>query len=105
MKKIKNNEITICIVTKNRSFELSRLLKSLNKSAKISNLQIGINLGIEINTYKNLKKYTNLKINKIYFKKKTSPVIIKNYLYNLNLSKIKIFLDDDVEVNYNFLIK
>ena len=98
----KGNEVSIFVVSKGRYLELSRLLDSLNKSAKNNRIKPNLTLGIEENSYKNLKKYSHLFINKIFFKKNTSPIIIKNHLYNLNLSRIKIFLDDDVEVQKNF---
>ena len=103
MKNKKISNISILIVSKNREFELKRLLKSLDKSSKYCNEYLNVFLGIEKNTYKELPKLKNIKINKIFFNNGTSPIIIKNYLYNLNLSFIKIFLDDDVEIRKDFI--
>ena len=104
MKKLKN-EISVFIVSKNRKKELDRLLNSLSRSAKDVQLKIKIFLGIEKFSYKNIKSYKNLDIKKIYFKKNCSPVKIKNYLYKSSISKIRIFLDDDTEVNKIFFFK
>jgi hypothetical protein len=103
MKKKKNSNISILIVSKDREFELKRLLISLDKSSKFCNEYLNVFLGIEKNTYKDLPKLKNIQINKIFFNNETSPIIIKNYLYNLNLSFIKIFLDDDVEIRRDLI--
>lgn len=102
MKQLKK-KITIFIVTKNRSFELKRLLRSLNISAKQSKEQLIVHLGIEHNSYKNIKNLSFLNIKKNFFKKGTSPIYIKNYFYKLDQSLIKVFLDDDVEVRGDFI--
>ena len=103
MKNKKISNISILIVSKDREFELKRLLRSLDKSSKYCNEYLNVFLGIEKNTYKELPKFKNIKINKIFFNNGTSPIIIKNYLYNLNLSFIKIFLDDDVEIRRDLI--
>ena len=95
--------ITIFIVTKNRSFELERLLRSLSFSAKRCKEELTVHLGIENNSYKNIKNLRFLNIKKNFFKEGTSPIYIKNYFYNLDPSPIKVFLDDDVEVREDFI--
>ena len=60
--------ITIFIVTKNRSFELERLLRSLSFSAKRCKEELTVHLGIENNSYKNIKNLRFLNIKKNFFK-------------------------------------
>lgn len=100
---MKKKKISVLIVSKNRDYELNRLLFSLNKSANFANIFIDVYLGIENNCYEDLKKFNFLKLKKIFFNKNTSPVVIKNYLYNMDVSPIKIFLDDDTEVKKDFI--
>lgn len=101
----KNTKISVFIVTKNRPKELKRLLRSINNSANNIKTKIDIYLGIERGTYSKLKNFKNLVLKKIEFNKNTSPIYIKNFLYNLNPTKIKIFIDDDTEVKINFFFK
>jgi len=106
MKKNFIKNICVYIVSKKRIVELSRLLISLNRSAKYSNISgVKIYLGVEKGDYPNLKLFKNLVIKKLFFEKQTSPIKIKNFLYDNFFHEIKVFLDDDIEVNKFFFEK
>lgn len=99
---IKKN-INIFIVTRKRLHSLDRLLSSLSRSLNLSNTKACVYLGIEVKDYKKIKEYKNIKITKVEFPLNTDPIYIKNFLYKTYKSTIKIFLDDDTEVQANFI--